>query len=1048
MPDIPPVRMGQLPEFSKLGEYPFQDICRDVLAEQADIDPTTCRVYGTRGQKQRGIDIIAQKNNRNETVVGQCKCYAKIDAVGLTEAIDDFIEYLAYWQSQNVTIYMLFVACVMTDTKAVEQESIERDRLKKEGIALEVWDGTILRDKLGPHERIVRRYLQSEDWVVLICGERASTHGQVAASSPALVNATVTSALLSQSEELARLLGDASKRELESALESYRCGRTDKAKDWIKQHRETTQLWNVLNSDIQASIIRLQANILAEEDDMEGAKALTEEAHHIVPLYDDSRLRARIAWIENGPEAALALLQNIKGLEARNLKCHLLLELGDLAAAQQTLLDAAVGEQLNAETCMLRALFLRMCGDLEQAYFEIQKAADISPKWENIRFVRALIEIEFALAPDTLSRRVSPAPEPIEWHFVRRDLASLALLRGAHAALTPLASNPFLTIAKKQWYDAWRLASVACDPDGQDAARETCVQILEYDPSNPFVVMWVIARRYDIDIAPAITRLVKNCESDSAEIVEVMTVTAYFISQGQYDVALELLARKKSALQSEGAEIVWAIWYPQALSAAGRLDEAIELIESSPFSDQLREVKTIALHALPPNDEKVERMTTHLHKCYEETGKPKFLYELCSYYAITKRWKSVIPYATELVERIETVEAVAIAANAYANTDEYRKCLDLLNAKETLFHGGVLSRDLRLMRQECLSRLGLVYDALSEAKRLVEDDDNSENSFNLAKSYEDVGDIVGLASTARSLLTRDDVAADRILWLASRVLLQDQSLGQLLWKKAADTVPHSDDDIAGLVILAHQLGLERESERFLGKMQKLAAQNRGGVEAYSLERLVDSTLEYRKAASECEDDYRHGRISLHVLASFLNIPLSHFIHVLPSHFADKPDPIEQFMCLIQDGAHTSDWDPAAVKDTTLRADITALLVAEHVGVLETIERCLKPIRIAHPTLLALEKMLDQHSRQQPGRIELLRQVDALLKEGKINVADGSQQLELDPAVVELMGNDWAFLYRLAQDSDANVVDYFPLSWRGKPVSISDAPEKLTTHVIM
>lgn len=57
----PGIRPGENPPFHNLGEYVFQDLCRDLLDAEPDVD--TCEVYGERGQTQDGIDILAYRRD-------------------------------------------------------------------------------------------------------------------------------------------------------------------------------------------------------------------------------------------------------------------------------------------------------------------------------------------------------------------------------------------------------------------------------------------------------------------------------------------------------------------------------------------------------------------------------------------------------------------------------------------------------------------------------------------------------------------------------------------------------------------------------------------------------------------------------------------------------------------------------------------------------------------------------------------------------------------------------------------------------------------------
>ena len=91
----PCIRPGDLPPFHDLGEYVFQELCRDLLDAEPDI--ATCEVYGERGQRQDGIDLRAYCKESNGIVVGQCKCYQDFPPAEIRQASEDFLAHWDRW---------------------------------------------------------------------------------------------------------------------------------------------------------------------------------------------------------------------------------------------------------------------------------------------------------------------------------------------------------------------------------------------------------------------------------------------------------------------------------------------------------------------------------------------------------------------------------------------------------------------------------------------------------------------------------------------------------------------------------------------------------------------------------------------------------------------------------------------------------------------------------------------------------------------------------------------------------------------------------------
>jgi hypothetical protein len=69
----PPVGSGETPPLYKLPGLKFQALCRDLLDSGADAQISACREYGTPGQQQHGVDLIADRRDGG-TDVAQCKC--------------------------------------------------------------------------------------------------------------------------------------------------------------------------------------------------------------------------------------------------------------------------------------------------------------------------------------------------------------------------------------------------------------------------------------------------------------------------------------------------------------------------------------------------------------------------------------------------------------------------------------------------------------------------------------------------------------------------------------------------------------------------------------------------------------------------------------------------------------------------------------------------------------------------------------------------------------------------------------------------------------
>lgn len=168
----PGISPGELPPFHRLDEYTFESLCRDLLDAEESVE--TCDEYGTRGQKQHGVDLLAHRADGYGIELGQCKRYASCTSRKIVEVRETFFEHYGdgkRWQPGTVKRFILFITCDVSSTDLQNTISDEREEFKRFGIRYEVWGPATIRNKLRPHPSIVSTYLTNpEYWVRAICG--------------------------------------------------------------------------------------------------------------------------------------------------------------------------------------------------------------------------------------------------------------------------------------------------------------------------------------------------------------------------------------------------------------------------------------------------------------------------------------------------------------------------------------------------------------------------------------------------------------------------------------------------------------------------------------------------------------------------------------------------------------------------------------------------------------------------------------------------------------------------------------------------------------
>ena len=168
-----PTARGELPRLYELDPLRFQGLCRDLC--QLESDCATADVFGTPGQLQRGVDVLAIHRGGDETTVGQCK-RIRPDALRptlLKQASKEFLRHRVYWQERGIRRFILFVAPDISRTQIQEEVLQQRAAFKALGIEYEVWGEATIVSKLRTQPGITTTYL-GRAWRDTLCGTAIS----------------------------------------------------------------------------------------------------------------------------------------------------------------------------------------------------------------------------------------------------------------------------------------------------------------------------------------------------------------------------------------------------------------------------------------------------------------------------------------------------------------------------------------------------------------------------------------------------------------------------------------------------------------------------------------------------------------------------------------------------------------------------------------------------------------------------------------------------------------------------------------------------------
>ena len=1041
----PRISAGDEPPFHELDEYRFQKLCRDLFIKEPNIAWAT--VYGVRGEPQQGIDVYAQRRLDDGIEVGQCKRYKEFSPAQIRAASEEFFAHWAYWQNQRIRRFILFVTADISSRQHIAAIKEQQERFRSVGIDYEPWPPDMLQNKLRNNPTIIASYVDTpEFWVRKICGV-IGPNPWPDLLPPAPNTPGSDRFYREQIDALATRLSSETERQLDQMKLIWREGRKEPVRVWLYQVKSDQIVWERLAPSIRARVLRFEARVKLDlTHNTYLATQLADEADRLTADDPDYITQAFIAFYEHDIERALACIAERDDTRHANLRASFLLELGriDEAKAMLQRADAALGP--NAETFRLNALLALAIGNLEQAQLAAQRAMQLEPRWEAVRLADAQINYCSALSPAILPGRVPSTPEPVNWAFVKQDDTSLARLQAAAITFGDLAELAYDSDTRRR-HLIWRMAALAHHPDDQDSAAELCQSLLRDVPVDGALMLWALMRGYPLDLEAIGKPIEHRLRAGEASIQDVLVLLQCFMVCDQPRRAINLLERTRSLFEQHQA--LWETKHLQVRIAKGDRKAIAAVLASGEETETSLELKAFALRDNRQRTGSWEPLRDHLVHCVKATGAVEYLMELCDLFASQSQWDELAERAEQLTTEIGTAPAIRLSAFGLFNSGRYQACLTLLDNYRNAFRHNELPPSLNRVRVLSLLQLGQLSKAVEEAEQLVQLAPTIENELLLIDVHISRGDMLRVTLIARKLNDIPELPVEQALRLASLTRHEDLRLAQTLWRRAA-LMPLPDE----LVGLAHnigaELGLDSELRTLTARLVDLGASGRAGIQAFSIPDLHAFAQQRHEQHAEITELYLKGNAPIQVVTEILNIPLIDLYHrwltgkeIAISAWSHQP-------LLARHGSRSIvPGFPDKPPTWRLHVDITALLLAAHLEILDIIEQNFKPLHIPADVVQALLMMRDQLTHHQPSQLAACRNIETVVNRGRLHVlTDTPRASQLDEILVQECGVAWAALFAQAHSHHAYVVDFLPLTRQdlsGEPAAIPhEAMQQVTS----
>lgn len=1016
------------PFIYEIGWRKFQRLSNELFSYEPEISKSD--EYGIPGQHQNGIDLLALVRPTG-IEVAQCKCESSFSVRKIRKAADEFFKYWPHWKDQNIRRFILIVACEVDRTELQDELLRQRTRFGTFGISYEIWGATTIRNKLRPHRTIATNYLDSEEIVNAICGP------PVESASAAAGISLVAHRLGIFATELEEMRGE----ELESLRELSRAGEQSKALEGIKKLKEAAT-WSDHTATFRARVLRFEAAVqLNLRLDTDRAARLVGEAKELAPTADFQTIDSYLAYCRHDIQGALDHVERPASGEARNLRWNLLLESGNLASLAGETREFHF--PADAETHRILTLFALAQADLGRAQVEIAKAMELGGSRRNIRLAKATVDYFSALSPAAEGMKRLSWAVPVSWAFVKTDSASTAALLAAEKRFAECAAHPDCQPAERENIQVWRLACLSCIDTLQAEANTLVQELLETNPASYGALAWALHRGYAFDRTSVEAGLRARTKQEPEDINVWLALWTLVWRDGDLQSGEAVVDEAEQIFRSTGNTDIWLFHKVQFVAHKNQdLGKDIAQQITDPELRASAEIAALRVIAGALKDRKAFSET--LAAEVSITGNARRLFECCELKLRLNDFAFIAEHARRLVELIRTASALRLALEGAFRHGDYALCLSLLQDHKQLFREGALSPDVRHLKAICQHQLGDWSEALEEAAQIYHEQPN----IGTFSAYFDLlarsGDIRRCAALARDLLKLKNAKPVHWLRAASVTRLHDPTLAKELWR-AANRRPIKNLTLAGVSLqLAFALGVSDEANKLFKRLRKLARQGKGPLREQSIDETMAIFQARRESADKVAQQYLEGNVPVHLVAEQMNWPLALGYHAQIEANRAQTNLLHTPILFARSGARSLD----KITAKSMLVDITALLLASDLGILDKVEEAFSPVYISPHSVESLAEQVTRLHPPQPERQEARKKMLGLISDGRVAVVDPIANLTIvTPQLQQQLGSEHGSLLEHAAKEGGVVLHDGPFLAEGSPSSAVELPPHAMAYVV-
>lgn len=589
----------------------------------------------------------------------------------------------------------------------------------------------------------------------------------------------------------------------------------------------------------------------------------------------------------------------------------------------------------------------------------------------------AVVLFNAALSP-TVQPELGDWPQPVDLAFVLSGDLAQAHLSEAEEIFGELASAP--DSADRDVASAWHIATMTLRNGRRDAAEATIKRMEAAGGLTPAIVAWAVSHALTFDRACASEALDRCIADDGFDLQAVLVRVALANHTKDHATARSVLAAHLTAFREAGHDDIFDYW-----------TAVIDLeTHRTPKAEVLRKHPWLDLRAATGSRRRKTRLAAIGEVVDRQSGPDGDRRVLLAgaQLLLEGGWYKLVAKHARLIESIGTAEAVVVAAQALYRAGDGSGALLALDALDA-FPARKLPSSMSRLRVACLAALGRVPAAARESALLAAQTHLPHDLWNTINYHVSMGAV-------------PDALA---IWRDNSGLLADPSPGHIMLARAA---MHVDPDAArrvtaqivsnvpdSLVTAAFDLSGKlrmREQGDLMRRIVFLGTHDGAGVVRIdSVEQALAMIRDQQQAVEKARATYNQGHAPIHLLACWRPgaVAASHLGSIgLARHRRAAGD--------ILGARYGRRYDPAGWPtdraNVRLVADVTALLTAQHLDILDKIERVFNPIGIGPDALNAIATMRIDLDDMQPAHLDAMRAVASRLAAGELN-EDSKEQFD-------------------------------------------------------